>query len=337
MIINVKTSIGNYDIVLERGALERIGVLCDSTKRALIVTDDGVPEEYAKTVAKGFAFSVIKTIPQGEKSKNFETYKELLGVMCENDFSRKDCVVAVGGGVVGDLSGFAASSYMRGITFYNVPTTLLSQVDSSIGGKTAIDFGGYKNIVGAFYQPTKVIIDPNVLKTLSERQFNNGLAESIKMGATSDASLFELIESENAYDEIDTVIEKSLLVKKAVVEEDEKELGLRRVLNFGHTVGHAIETATGLSDLLHGECVALGMLAFTRGETRKRIVEVLKKYSLPNSISVKADELSSALRHDKKADAIGVNAVSVSEIGSFSFDFVDFAELEKLIEEAYSA
>ncbi len=328
---------GSYDIVLERGALERIGELCDSKKRALIVTDDGVPEEYARTVAKGFDFSVIKTIPQGEKSKSFDTYKELLAVMCENDFSRKDCIVAVGGGVVGDLSGFAASSYMRGITFYNIPTTLLSQVDSSIGGKTAIDFGGYKNIVGAFYQPTKVIIDPNVLSTLTQRQFNNGLAESIKMGATSDVSLFELIESKNAYEEIDTVIEKSLLVKKAVVEEDEKEFGLRRVLNFGHTVGHAIESATGLSDLLHGECVALGMLAFTRGEARKRIAEVLKKYSLPHSISIKSQELSNALRHDKKADAKGVNAVSVSEIGSFSFDFVEFTELENLIKEAYSA
>ena len=328
---------GSYDIVLERGALERIDELCDSEKRALIVTDDGVPEEYARAVARGFYFSIIKTIPQGEKSKSFDTYKELLGVMCENDFSRKDCVVAVGGGVVGDLSGFAASSYMRGITFYNVPTTLLSQVDSSVGGKTAIDFGGYKNVVGAFYQPVKVIIDPNVLSTLPERQLNNGLAESIKMGATSDSSLFELIEGSNAYDEIDTVIEKSVLVKKAVVEEDEKEQGLRRVLNFGHTVGHAIESVTGLSDLLHGECVALGMLAFTRGEARKRIVEVLKKYSLPHSISVNPRELSDALRHDKKADARGVNAVSVSEIGSFSFDFIEFDELEKLIEEAYSA
>ena len=196
MIITVKTSTGSYDIVLERGALNRISELCDVKKRALIVTDDGVPEEYSKLVSKQFPDSIIKTIPQGEKSKNFDTYKELLTCLCENDFSRYDCVVAVGGGVVGDMSGFVASTYMRGITFYNIPTTLLSQVDSSIGGKTAIDFGGYKNIVGAFYQPTKVIIDPDVLKTLSVRQFNNGLAESIKMGATSDASLFELIEKE---------------------------------------------------------------------------------------------------------------------------------------------
>lgn len=336
MIITVNNSTGSYDIVLERGALNRVCELCDVKKRALIVTDDGVPAEYAKIVSEQFEISVIKTIPQGEKSKNFDTYKELLEIMCENDFSRYDCVVAVGGGVVGDMSGFAASTYMRGITFYNIPTTLLSQVDSSIGGKTAIDFGGYKNIVGAFYQPSKVIIDPDVLKTLSVRQLNNGLAESIKMGATSDASLFELIENKNAYDEIDTVIEKSLLVKKAVVEEDEKELGLRRVLNFGHTVGHAIETATGLSDLLHGECVALGMLAFSSENVRRRLVEVLKKYSLPYSIDITPETLTNALRHDKKADSVGVNAVKVNDIGSFEFSFTEFSELDEIIREAYS-
>lgn len=335
MIITVKTSTGSYDIVLERGALNRISELCDVKKRALIVTDDGVPEEYSKIVSEQFDNSIIKTIPQGEKSKNFDTYKELLSCLCENDFSRYDCVVAVGGGVVGDLSGFVASTYMRGITFYNIPTTLLSQVDSSIGGKTAIDFGGYKNIVGAFYQPTKVIIDPDVLKTLSVRQFNNGLSESIKMGATSDSTLFELIENKNAYDEIDSVIEKSLLVKKAVVEQDEKEQGLRRVLNFGHTIGHAIETAMGLSDLLHGECVALGMIAFSSEKVRTRMVEVLKKYSLPYSTTVTPETLTDALRHDKKADAHGVNAVCVNDIGSFEFDFVEFSELPKIIKEAY--
>ncbi|MBR4287113.1 MAG: 3-dehydroquinate synthase [Clostridia bacterium] len=335
MIITVKTSSGSYDIVLERGALNRISNLCNVKKRALIVTDDGVPAEYSALVSKQFPDSIIKTIPQGEKSKNFDTYKELLEVLCENDFSRNDCVVAVGGGVVGDMSGFVASTYMRGITFYNIPTTLLSQVDSSIGGKTAIDFGGYKNIVGAFYQPSKVIIDPEVLKTLSLRQFNNGLAESIKMGATSDASLFELIENQNAYENVDKVIEKSLLIKKAVVEEDEKEQGLRRVLNFGHTIGHAIETATGLGDLLHGECVALGMLALSSEQARARLVEVLKKYSLPYNISVTPETLTAPLKHDKKAEATGVNVVLVNEIGSFEFDFMEFSRLEKIIKEAY--
>ena len=162
MILPVKTSTNNYNIVLQRGALNNISEFCDTNKKALVVTDDGVPEIYSKNVAAQFSKCVIKTISQGEKSKNFNTYKELLDVLSENEFSRTDCVVAVGGGVVGDLSGFTAATYMRGITFYNIPTTLLSQVDSSIGGKTAIDFGGYKNTVGAFYQPSAVIIDPTV-------------------------------------------------------------------------------------------------------------------------------------------------------------------------------
>jgi 3-dehydroquinate synthase len=217
----------------------------------------------------------------------------------------------------------------------NIPTTLLSQVDSSIGGKTAIDFGGYKNTVGAFYQPKVVIIDPNVLKTLDSRQFNNGLAESIKMAATSDAKLFSILENENAYDCIDTVIDRSLKIKRSVVEEDEKETGLRRVLNFGHTAAHAIETATGLGDFLHGECVALGMLAFSSPSVAKRIKNVLQKYSLPTEIVFSSDDLLSALRHDKKANAKGVNAVVVNEIGRFEFKFVDFAELDKIIKEAY--
>ena len=197
MIISVKTSMGDYNITLERGALKSLNKYCNTEKRAFVVTDSGVPEEYAKTVALQFKNSVVKVIPQGEKSKCFDMFRELLQVMSENEFSRSDCVVAVGGGVVGDLAGFTASTYMRGVDFYNIPTTLLSQVDSSIGGKTAIDFGGYKNMVGAFYQPKAVIIDADVLKTLPDRQFYNGLAESIKMATTSDKELFEIITSAN--------------------------------------------------------------------------------------------------------------------------------------------
>lgn len=335
MEMTVKTSMGSYNIILKRGALNELNNYCNTKKRALVVTDSGVPAEYAQKAASQFKNSVIKVIPQGEKSKCFETYRELLEVMSENEFSRSDCVVAVGGGVVGDLSGFTAATYMRGIDFYNIPTTLLSQVDSSIGGKTAIDFGGYKNTVGAFYQPKAVIIDSDVLSTLSERQFNNGLAESIKMAATSDKELFEIIEKNDAREVIDTVIERSLRIKKAVVEEDEKETGLRRVLNFGHTAAHAIETATGLGDYLHGECVAIGMKAFSSENVRKRLVCVLKKYNLPTDISFSSDELLSALRHDKKANGKGVNAVYVNEIGSFEFKFLTFSELDEVIREAY--
>ena len=335
MILPVKTSMNTYNIVLKRGALNNISDYCDIEKKALVVTDDGVPEIYSKTVASQFGKSVIKTIPQGEKSKNFDTYKALLEALNENEFSRNDCVVAVGGGVVGDLSGFTAATYMRGITFYNIPTTLLSQVDSSIGGKTAIDFGGYKNTVGAFYQPSAVIIDPDVLKTLDPRQLNNGLAESIKMAATSDEILFELFEKDDAYNNIEAVIERSLKIKRAVVEEDEKETGLRRVLNFGHTIAHAVETATGLEALLHGECVAMGMLPFSSEDVRKRLFNVLRKYSLPVTADVSADELLKSLRHDKKADSNGVNTVFVNEIGKFDFKYLSYSELENLVKEAF--
>ena len=335
MKLTVKTSMGDYNIEIRRGSINSLSEYCDTDKKALIVTDSGVPFEYAEAVSEQFKNSVIKVIPQGEKSKCFDTYKELLEVLSENEFSRADCIVAVGGGVVGDLSGFTAATYMRGIEFYNIPTTLLSQVDSSIGGKTAIDFGGYKNTVGAFYQPKAVIIDPDVLKTLSKRQFNNGLAESIKMAATSDKELFEMLENNNAEDIIDTVIERSLKIKKAVVEEDEREVGLRKVLNFGHTAGHAIETAAGLSDYLHGECVAIGMLPFSSASARERLIKVLTKYNLPVKFDFSTDEILSALRHDKKAKGDGVNVVFVNEIGTFNFKFLTFNDLETLVKEAY--
>lgn len=335
MILNVKTQTDSYNIVLQRGSINSIAEFYNINKKALIVTDDGVPQEYAQVVSAQFKNAVIKVIPQGEGSKSFDTYVEVLKVLHENEFSREDCVVAVGGGVVGDLSGFVASTYLRGIDFVNVPTTLLSQVDSSIGGKTAIDFGGYKNTVGAFYQPKVVIIDPNTLKTLSNRQLNNGLSECIKMALTSDAILFDLLENENAYENIDQVIERSLKIKRAVVQEDEKEQGLRRVLNFGHTLGHAIESATGMQAYLHGECVALGMLPFTSPAIREQVKNVLLRYQLPVNVPSLNSDLVSLIRHDKKANASGVNTVFVNDIGSFDFKFMEFSELEEVIKEAY--
>ncbi len=335
MEITVKTSTGEYNIYLGRGNIENLSTLLQINKRALIVTDSGVPEQYSKTVARQFSNSVIKVIPQGEQSKSFETYRTLLEILSQEGFTRSDCIVAVGGGVVGDLAGFTASTYMRGIDFYNIPTTLLSQVDSSIGGKTAIDFYGYKNTVGAFYQPKAVVIDPDVLSTLSHRQFNNGLSESIKMAATSDSELFELIENNDARDVIDTVIEKSLMIKKAVVEADEKEQGLRKVLNFGHTLAHAIETASDFSGFLHGECVAIGMMAFSCGEAKERLKRVLGNNGLPTMPDSVGNSVLEALRHDKKANSKGVNTVFVSEIGEFKFEFLDFSQLELRIKEAY--
>ncbi len=256
MIVPVKTDTWDYDIVLEPGALGRAGELLNLRRRVLIVTDSGVPERYAECVAAQCEKAVTVTVPQGEKSKCFDELQHILKAMLDNSFTRGDCVVAVGGGVVGDLSGFAASCYMRGVDFYNIPTTLLSQVDSSIGGKTAIDFEGVKNIVGAFYQPRKVIIDPEVLSTLSRRQLMAGLCEAIKMAATSDAELFSLIErSTELTADLPEIIYRALMIKKKVVELDPRETGLRKILNFGHTIGHAVESFNG-GRLLHGECVA---------------------------------------------------------------------------------
>ena len=228
-------------------------------------------------------------------------------------------MVAVGGGVVGDIAAFSASCYMRGIEFYNVPTTLLSQLDSSIGGKTAIDFEGVKNVVGSFYQPSKVIIDVDSLDTLEKRQLHAGLVEAIKMAATSDKNLFERIEkSENLKDDLLEIVQASLAIKKDVVEKDPKEKGLRKVLNFGHTLGHAIESEQK-GALLHGECVGIGMLPMCSEEVEKRLEKVLKKYDLPTAANCDKNELLRLMTHDKKADGIKIRTVVVNEIGSFEF------------------
>ena len=264
MIYNVTMKDHKYDVVIERNSLEKIKNYLDLNRNVLIVTDDKIPQEYINKVLSKCNNGYVYTIKHGEQSKNFTNFENILNYLIDNKFLRTDCIVAIGGGVVGDLAGFCASVYMRGITFYNIPTTLLSQVDSSVGGKTAIDKNGIKNIVGAFYPPHKVIIDPNVLKTLDKRQLLSGLVESIKMGATSDKELFDLIKNSNDLQkDIDEIIIKSIKVKKDVVEIDPNEKGIRKILNFGHTIGHAIESSGKFDDYLHGECVGIGMLYFS--------------------------------------------------------------------------
>ena len=317
----------SYDILLERGLLSKAAQHLNLNRRVLVVTDTGVPETYAKTLAAQCKKGVIYTVKMGEASKSLDTFGQLLQTMLDHDFSRKDCVVAVGGGVVGDLSGFAASAYMRGIDFYNIPTTLLSQIDSSIGGKTAINLGGTKNIVGAFYQPKKVLIDPDLLKTLPQRQMANGLAEAIKMSLTSDRELFELIETQDIESNLEEIILRCLKIKKYVVEQDEKEAGLRRILNFGHTVGHGIESA---SDLYHGECVALGLLPMCGDHLRPRVVEVLKKCGLTRVIPYNWEKITEAAFHDKKADGDTVTVTLVSEPGKFELKTMKCLEVMEL-------
>lgn len=317
MTIHMNLGQDSYDIVVQRGVLKNANQYLNLSRRVLVITDAGVPAEYAQMLAAQCKESVICTVKAGEASKSLEVFGQLLQTMLDNGFSRKDCVVAVGGGVVGDLSGFVASAYMRGVDFYNIPTTLLAQIDSSIGGKTAINFGGVKNIVGAFYQPKRVLIDPELLKTLPQRQIANGLAEAIKMSLTSDKGLFELFEQQDVESNLDEIIIRSLQIKKSVVEQDEKESGLRKILNFGHTIGHGIESSGGMAELYHGECVALGMLPMCGEALRPRVLAVLKKCGLYRQMQYDWDKISEAAFHDKKADGQVVTVTLVKEAGCF--------------------
>lgn len=336
MIIPINLPFGSYDITIEKDVLKKAGSVLNLDRKVLIVTDSGVPAEYAKTISAQCRTPYIATVPMGEESKSLEIFEELCLAMLEHGFTRSDCVVAVGGGVCGDLAGFAAASYMRGIDFYNIPTTVLSQVDSSVGGKTAVNFNGVKNIIGAFYQPKAVLIDPETLKTLSERHFSNGLAEAVKMSLTFDKKLFELFENSDAHENIETIIEHSIRTKAAVVEKDEKESGLRKVLNFGHTMGHAIESAEELGGLYHGECVALGMIPMCSHEIRERLKAVLKKLALPTEYHGDIEKLIAAAAHDKKFSGEKVTVITLPEIENFRFEEWSTSELFERMKEFFA-
>ena len=321
--IQLKLAERGYEINIGRGLIDKVGEIFNLNRRVLIITDSGVPKEYAKRVLSQCGDGEIITIDQGEGSKSAECFIRLCEKMVEMGMTRSDCVVAVGGGVVGDLAGFTAASYMRGIDFYNIPTTLLSQVDSSIGGKTAINLGGVKNIVGAFYQPKGVIIDPNLLKTLPKRQINNGLAEAIKMSLTSDEELFDLISLGDIENNIEEIIIRSLKIKKSVVEEDEREGGLRKILNFGHTFGHAVEAQEEMAGIYHGECVSIGMIPVSSTEVRKKLVPVLEKVGLPTKYDGNLDDALKFISHDKKCDGKKISVVFVDKIGSYRIEKMD--------------
>lgn len=332
MVLNVTMKDVNYDVIIERNSLRKVKEYFDLNRKVLILTDSGVPQEYANIVKNASLDGYIYTITQGESSKSFENYGLILDYMVEHAFSRTDVVVAVGGGVVGDLAGFVSATYMRGIDFYNVPTTLLSQVDSSIGGKTAIDKAGIKNVVGAFYPPKKVLIDSETLKTLDIRQLHSGLVEAIKMGATNNLELFTLIEeSQDLLADIDEIIIESLKIKKAVVEEDPKEQGIRKVLNFGHTVGHAVEASGKFNDLLHGECVGLGMLAFSSEKVKERIIKILEKYHLPVQVHLTGDELFKYISLDKKRSGNYLSIIYVEQIGTFEIKKILLEEIKEYL------
>ena len=323
----------SYDIVIDKGVLNKLNSLFDLNRKVMVVTDDGIPSKYVKSVLSQCKNGYLVTIPEGESSKNLTNYEKIISALVENDFSRNDAIIALGGGMITDIAGFAASSYMRGVDFYNCPTTLLAQVDASIGGKVAVNFKGYKNLVGAFYQPKKVVIDIDTLSTLDARLFNEGLAEAIKMGATNSLALFELIEkSENIKDDIEHVIIMALNIKKGIVENDERETWLRQTLNYGHTIGHAIENLSK-GKLYHGECVAIGMPYLTNPECVERLKDVLKKYKLPVSDDYSVDEIMDAVKHDKKVKDDDINVSYVDEIGKNKLKRLSLKELKKMVED----
>ena len=327
----------SYNITVGEGILNSADKYFNLNRKVFIITDNGVPEEYAEAIKKQCKNAMIFTVESGESAKSLTVLETVYNAMMEFGMGRKDCAVAVGGGVVGDLTGFAAATYMRGIDFYNVPTTMLAQVDSSIGGKTAVNLGNVKNIVGAFHQPKGVLIDIDVLKTLPRRHFSAGLAEAIKMSLTSDKELFDFFDKETLNEKnIETVIVKALMIKKAVVEADEKEAGLRKILNFGHTFGHGIE-ANKLGELYHGECVALGMLPMCSPEIKDRLISVLKKFGLPTEFSGNVEKAISFVEHDKKASNGNISAIFVNEIGKFEIKELSFPEFANHIRNAYTA
>lgn len=327
----------SYDIILKRGALENLYQFARLDRRVAIVTDSGVPEAYARRVADQCQDTRIITVPQGEASKSLKSLETVLRQMLDFGMGRGDLVVAVGGGVVGDLAGFAASIYMRGVDFINCPTTTLSMIDSSIGGKTAVDLGDTKNIVGTFWQPKLVIVDPDTLSTLPQRHFVNGLAEAVKAALLADPELFSIFEQGDVDARIDEIIYRCLRFKKNIVEQDETEQGMRKALNFGHTLGHGIEAVRGIkgrrtTGLYHGECVALGMLPMIESKTlQKRVRAVYRRLGLPLRASYDKQKVLAEMLHDKKAQAGQITLIKVPGLGCWRTETVPAAALPTLL------
>lgn len=330
-IVNVNTNTP-YDILIERGLINNVGGLIKSVTSATkitVITDTNVEKLYAERIVdslktEGFDTSLF-VFEAGEKSKILSTISRMYDHMAEFKMSRKDIVVALGGGVTGDMAGFAAATYMRGIDFVQIPTSLLAQVDSSVGGKTGVDIPQGKNLVGAFHQPRLVIIDPDTLSTLPEYYINDGMAEVIKYGCIKDEELFRTLEKQNALDIIEDIIETCVSIKRDVVNRDEKERGERMLLNFGHTLGHSLEKIYNFEGLSHGQAVAIGMVMITNaGEragltekgTADKITALCKKYNLPVSDSADIGRIAAECTSDKKSSAGSVSFVLLDRIGS---------------------
>ena len=343
--VTVNASV-RYDVLIEKGLLSHCGektaeVFSPQKSAAAIITDDNVSALYLNTVVRSFeqaGFRVCHfTFLHGEDSKSHAVLMNVYDFLIQNHITRSDFIVALGGGVVGDLAGFAASIYMRGIDFINCPTTTLSMIDSSIGGKTAVDLGDTKNIVGAFWQPKLVIVDPDTLSTLPRRHFINGLAEAVKAGLLADPELFSIFEKEDVDDRIGEIICRSLRFKKSIVEQDETEQGMRKALNFGHTIGHGIEAVKGIKGrrtvgLFHGECVALGMLPMIESKAlQKRVRAVYRRIGLPTRTTYNKEKVLAEMLHDKKAQGGQITVIKVPGLGCWRAETIPVEGLRPLL------
>jgi len=325
-----------YDIFIEKGLLDRAGEHCRAVlpkaRRLAVVTDSNVAPLYLERVKvsleqEGFSVEGI-TVPAGESSKSLEMLGYLYDEMLSFGMSRTDAVVALGGGVVGDLAGFAAATVLRGVDYVQIPTTVLSQVDSSVGGKVAIDLPAGKNLAGAFWQPKLVLMDPECLNTLSDEIFSDGMAEVIKYGCIRDKAFFAFLDRcggrAGVMEHIEQVLYTCCDIKRQVVLADERDTGLRMILNFGHTVGHAFELAGHYEDWTHGQGVAAGMiwaarlgekLGVTPAGTQEAIRSVLVKYGLPTHIPCPWQTMVEAIGLDKKRAEGGISFVLLTQMG----------------------
>lgn len=314
--LQIHSSSKDYRVLIEDGILERVATYLDPKRIYVILSDDGVPQEYLDQVTKALPKHTVIRFPQGESSKSLDTYRFVTDQMIEAQIPKDGCLIALGGGVTGDLGGFVAATYQRGIDLVQIPTTLLSQIDSSVGGKVAINTDKAKNVLGAFYPASLVLIDPKTLQTLSKRHFANGMAEMIKYGMIADRHFFDRLKNEDITKDLASFIFRSLEIKKHYVEHDEFDTGLRQSLNFGHTFGHALESYYHYEKYLHGEAVAIGMvMILSKANVRKELVEVLKKYHLPTEDSATLSELKDYIRRDKKKRGELLHIVDVLEIG----------------------
>jgi len=344
MIINVNLGLRSYRIIVESGAVATVGAHLRELgvgSRAALVSDAAIGSLYGKTVVRsleGAGFSVaLVEVPEGEAAKTLAVAGQCWNELLALGLDRTSTVLALGGGAVGDVAGFVAATYMRGVNFVQVPTTVLAQVDASIGGKTAIDHPNAKNLIGAFHQPRLVLVDPAVVRSLPEREYRSGVAEIVKHGIVLDADYFAEVERDAAalcardLPVVERIIGGSCRLKASVVERDERESELRHVLNYGHTIGHALEAATGYARFAHGEAVALGIVAEARlarrlglasEDTVARQERLLHAVGLPvKAEAIDTDAVVAAIGRDKKARDGRVPFVLAPRIGAFRLVF----------------